>query len=388
MANPISTQIKVPDNKIKLSNKKTKVEMHPNHHDKAVRAIKEEGVIELAALSEVYGIDIEVLHEVWKRGDANWNATKCELPEDWAMARVRSFVRGGASALVADKDLWESVLATDAAELTEDYSHLLSLDEADDRIVGQLARRRVPLAEQEVKKRIAKAPTIKDSVGHLEKALSQSNLKDSQLKAMVAGTAKAKSRTMQRAVKRGAGKVLADREAKKSALKATVSKTTAVAKKMGAAVKAAEPTQQHLRDKSQEAADFQKHLRHAYNNDKLTVTYKASGLHWGGAGASHDAVQKEYHNFLNARDKATGKSTIPKPKAASAASSNAAPQAGKRKGLGTMFAKIMNSFRKKPAAAPAAGHASTFKTDLNSFRGRSATKTAHNVKEGLEVEEV
>lgn len=62
-------------------------------------------------ISNVTGMSVKILKEVYKRGIGAWTSGHRPgvKPAQWAMARVYSFVMGGKTTEKSDKDLWEKL---------------------------------------------------------------------------------------------------------------------------------------------------------------------------------------------------------------------------------------------------------------------------------------
>ena len=67
-------------------------------------------------ISKLTGISMSILDKVYDRGLGAYNTNRAAVrpsvksPQQWAMARVYSFVVGGKTRQTADKDLWEKHL--------------------------------------------------------------------------------------------------------------------------------------------------------------------------------------------------------------------------------------------------------------------------------------
>lgn len=59
--------------------------------------------------SEKSGVDYSTIREVYLRGLQSYDESASMTPQQWAFARVNSFVNGGATTKQDDADLWESV---------------------------------------------------------------------------------------------------------------------------------------------------------------------------------------------------------------------------------------------------------------------------------------
>lgn len=93
------------DNKFKSRNKK--IPKSPS--TKAFEDRYAEGSSSaLAAKSEKSGISLSILRQVYSRGMAAWRSGHRPgvAPQQWALARVNSFITGVGGARKADKDLW------------------------------------------------------------------------------------------------------------------------------------------------------------------------------------------------------------------------------------------------------------------------------------------
>lgn len=65
----------------------------------------------LANKSKKSGIPLRILRQVFKRGMAAWRSGHRPgvAPQQWALARVNSFITGKGKAREADKDLWDKI---------------------------------------------------------------------------------------------------------------------------------------------------------------------------------------------------------------------------------------------------------------------------------------
>lgn len=77
-------------------------------HYEEVKDIVEE-IDGLQKKAEKSGIDYSVLRTVYSRGLETWTESVSMTPQQWAFARVNSFISGGATTKEDDADLWESV---------------------------------------------------------------------------------------------------------------------------------------------------------------------------------------------------------------------------------------------------------------------------------------
>lgn len=77
-------------------------------HYEEIKDIVEE-IDGLQKKAEKSGIDYSVLRTVYSRGLETWTESVSMTPQQWAFARVNSFISGGATTKEDDADLWESV---------------------------------------------------------------------------------------------------------------------------------------------------------------------------------------------------------------------------------------------------------------------------------------
>lgn len=84
-------------------------ETKPSKHTKKFKQMFGEGAKKgLAAKAEKSGISVSILRKVYNRGMAAWKTghRPGTTPQQWAAARVNSFLTGGKTRTTADKDLW------------------------------------------------------------------------------------------------------------------------------------------------------------------------------------------------------------------------------------------------------------------------------------------
>lgn len=70
--------------------------------------LNEEKIAGLVKKAEKSGISYSILKQVYNRGMAAWKTghRPGTTPQQWAFARVNSFITGGKTRTTADKDLW------------------------------------------------------------------------------------------------------------------------------------------------------------------------------------------------------------------------------------------------------------------------------------------
>lgn len=84
---------------------------HSKYYLDYIKKYGKENTGSLEKISKATGINIKILKEVRKRGIGAWTSGHRPgvKPNQWAMARVYSFVMGGKTTLKADKDLYDKV---------------------------------------------------------------------------------------------------------------------------------------------------------------------------------------------------------------------------------------------------------------------------------------
>jgi hypothetical protein len=79
------------------------------YYDNLIKNINEARIAGLEKKSKQSGISYGILKQVFDRGMAAWKSghRPGTTPQQWAFARVNSFIVGGKTRRTADKDLWK-----------------------------------------------------------------------------------------------------------------------------------------------------------------------------------------------------------------------------------------------------------------------------------------
>jgi hypothetical protein len=77
--------------------------------DQWLTSINESSTVALKKKAKVSGISLSILKTVYNKGMAAWRTGHRPgvTQQQWAMARVNSFIMGGKTTKKADKSLWE-----------------------------------------------------------------------------------------------------------------------------------------------------------------------------------------------------------------------------------------------------------------------------------------